>query len=89
MVTHESSLAPEVVSDAHQLREILVGARALLQHPHRIEAVTAARGAVGEAAAIIERLTAQLDAHAVITAENERAERLQREQAAKSAGSVR
>ena len=42
-------LAPEVLSDAHQLRELLIGISALVQNPSRAVAVEAARGATLEA----------------------------------------
>lgn len=82
-------LAPEVVGDAHQLRELIVGISALVQHPHHASAVEAARGASLEARAVAERLCAHLDALASIQAEAERAEQAHRVEAARLAGGAR
>ena len=79
----EVHLDPETIEDAHQLRAVITGVVGLLQNPHRIDSVDVARGAAMQAVAIAERLVAHLDALAVIRLENERAERLHREQQAK------
>lgn len=79
----ESKLTPETLTDAHQLRELLIGVTALLTHPHRREAVVAAQGTALEARAAADRLVAQLDALASIQIEAERAERAHRAESAR------
>ena len=79
----EGKLTPETLSEAHLLRELLVGVSALLTHPHRREAVVAAFGAANEARAAADRLVAQLDALASIQIEAERAERAHRVESAR------
>jgi len=68
----EVHLSSEVAPDAHHALEILVGARALLRHPHRHDAVEGARKAVSEACAVLERITRHLDAYATMQAEEQR-----------------
>ena len=79
----DSKLTPEMLSEAHLLRELLIGVSALLTHPHRREAVVAAFGAANEARAAADRLVAQLDALASIQIEAERAERAHRAESAR------
>ena len=82
----------ETVEDAHQLRAIITGVVGLLQHPHRLEAVSAARAAAMEAQAICDRVVAHLDAVAAMQMERQRVERLHRAESARvsaAAGEVR
>jgi len=90
----EIYLTPEAVDDTHQLHAVIPGIAGLLRHPHNADDADAARKASLRAMAISERLVAHIDALAAIRLEQERAERLHREQQAKVtastvAGSVR
>lgn len=76
-------LTPEVLSDAHQLRDLLIGAAAALLHPHRREAVIGGRFNVLEAQACAERVLEQLEALAQLQIEAERAERAHRAESAR------
>jgi hypothetical protein len=58
----EVQIPNDVLADAHQLRELLVGISALLQNPSRLVAVDAARIATLEARAVADRIAAMLDA---------------------------
>ena len=74
----------DTIEDVHQLRAVVIGVVGLLQHPHRVDAVVAARAAAQEAAAICDRVVAHLDAVAAIQGQRQRAEQVHRLESARA-----
>jgi hypothetical protein len=68
---HEQApVHPELLADALQARELLIGLIGLLRHPHRVAAVAAARGVALEARAAADRVVDQLEAQQVMAHED-------------------